>query len=161
MLKNLNQEDFIVSKTDTKGNITYVNKSFIDMSEYSKEELIGKPHKVIRHPDMPKVVFKILWDKIKKGEEVFAFVINATKDKNEYWVFANITPSYNNNDEIIGYYSARRQINTNKLKAIKELYAKLKQEESIKGISGSEKLLNNILQEKGVSYNEFITSIQG
>jgi PAS domain S-box-containing protein len=160
MLKNLNTEDFIVSKTDIKGNITYVNKSFIEMSEYTKEELLGKPHKIIRHKKMPKIVFKILWEKVRKGEEVLAFVLNTTKNNNEYWVFANITASHDRNGKIIGYYSVRRKINSSIIKDVENLYKELINIEQTKGVSGSEKFLLSILKEKGVSYNEFITNIQ-
>ena len=96
IMKELKDNDFIVSKTDTKGRITYVNKIFIEISEYNEKELLGKPHSIIRHPDMPKSVFKLFWDMIRNGEEVFAFVLNKTKNNNEYWVYANVTPSYDN-----------------------------------------------------------------
>ena len=91
MLKEMNDNDFIVSKTDTKGRITYCNQIFMDMAEYTEEELLGKPHNLIRHPDMPKAVFKFLWDTIPTKQEVFAYVINRTKHGNDYWVYANIT----------------------------------------------------------------------
>ena len=109
MMREMKENDFIVSKTDTKGRITYVNKIFMTMAEYTEEELLGKPHSIIRHPDMPKAVFKLLWDRIQNKEEIFAFVVNKTKNNNSYWVFANVTASLDVNGNIIGYFSVRRK----------------------------------------------------
>jgi PAS domain S-box-containing protein len=81
MLKEMQENDFIVSKTDLKGHITYVNKIFMEMAEYTEAELLGKPHSIVRHEEMPKAVFKLLWDMIKNKNEIFAFVINKTKKR--------------------------------------------------------------------------------
>ncbi len=160
MLKELRANDFIVSKTDTKGRITYVNKIFIDMAGYTEEELLGKPHNIIRHPDMPKAVFKLLWDMIQNREEIFAYVLNDTKDGDSYWVYANITPSFDDRGNIIGYYSVRRKPTKEALDIIIPLYKKMLQAEKSDGVSASTKLLTDILSEKGVEYNEFIISLQ-
>ncbi len=160
MEKQMQNNDFIVSKTDLKGKITYVNKIFMEMAEYSEEELLGEPHNIIRHPDMPKAVFKYLWDTIIKKEEVFAYVINKTKNNNYYWVFANITASLDDRGNIIGYYSVRRRPNPKALEIIKPLYAKMLQVEKSNGVDASFKVLTDILKEKGVSYDELIISIQ-
>ena len=161
MLKEMQDEDFIVSKTDKTGKITYVNKIFMDMSEYKEAELHGKPHNIIRHPDMPKAIFKYLWDTIQKKEEVFAYVLNKTKTGNDYWVYANITASVDNNDNIIGYYSVRRKPNPKALDIIIPLYRQMLATEKTSGVDASFKILTDILEEKGVSYDEFIISIQG
>jgi len=161
MMKNMQENDFIVSKTDTKGKITYVNKIFMDMAEYSENELLGKPHSIIRHPDMPKAVFKLLWDMVQNKQEIFAFVINKTKNGNDYWVYANITPSYDKNHNIVGYYSVRRMPNPSALEIIKPLYKSMIDAEKTGGINTGTKLLTDLLYEKGVSYNELIISIQG
>jgi PAS domain S-box-containing protein len=156
----MNENDFIVSKTDLKGKITYCNRIFIEMAEYSEEELLGAPHNMIRHPKMPKAVFQLLWEKIEKKEEVFAFVLNQTKNKNEYWVFANVTASLDVRGNIIGYYSVRRKPNPKALEIIKPLYAKMLEAEKSGGTAASSKILTDLLQEKGVSYNELVISIQ-
>lgn len=161
MIKELNENDFIVSKTDIKGRITYVNKIFMEIAEYKEEELLGAPHSIIRHPNMPKAVFKLLWDTIGKKEEIFAFVLNQTQTKNDYWVYANITASLDQNGRIIGYYSVRRKPNPKALKIIEPLYAQMLQAEKSAGVSASTKILTDILQEKGVSYNELIIALQG
>ncbi len=157
----LKPTDFIVSKTDTKGIVTYGNKMFIQMSGYSEDELINKPHNIIRHPDMPKAVFKLLWDMVRKKEEIFAYVKNLAKDGSYYWVFTNVTPSLDLNNNIIGYYSVRRKPNEEAIKIISDFYAKMLEAEKRGGVSESTNLLIDLLNSKGVSYNEFITSIQG
>ncbi len=161
MEKIMQENDFIVSKTDLKGKITYVNKIFMEMAEYTEEELLGQPHNIIRHPKMPKAVFKYLWDTVVKKEEVFAYVLNKTKDANEYWVYANITASLDDAGKIIGYYSVRRKPNPQALKIIEPLYAQMLEVEKSAGVEASFKVLTDILAEKGVSYDEFIVSVQG
>jgi len=156
----MNKEDFIISKTDTKGKITYCNEIFMDMSMMSEEELLGKAHSIVRHPDMPKVIFKLLWEKVTSGKEIFAYVKNLSKDGSFYWVLANVTPSYDNSHKIIGYYSVRIKPNEEALAVIKPLYQKLLSLESSGGIKSSQEYLTNLLNEKGVSYDEFIITLQ-
>ena len=154
-----NEEEFIVSKTDLNGKIIYGNSLFIKMSGYSEIELIDQPHKILRHADMPAVIFKLLWNKIKEGKEVFAYVKNKTKNEDYYWVFAHVTPSFDSNRKICSYHSVRRKPSALALNAIKPLYLTLLQAERNGGIAASEALLNKLLKEEGVSYDEFILSI--
>jgi len=160
MLREIKENDFIVSKTDLTGHITYVNKIFMEMAEYTEEELLGKPHSIIRHKDMPKAVFKLLWDMVQNREEIFAFVINRTKNNNEYWVYANITPSFDEHGKLIGYYSVRRKPNPKAIEILKPVYAAMLSAEKSGGIEAGMKFLTDILTTKGVSYNEFIIAIQ-
>lgn len=160
MLIELANDDFIISKTDLKGRLTYVNKIFIDIAEYTEEELLGQPHNIVRHVDMPKAIFKLLWTTIQKKEELFAYVINRTKGGNAYWVFANITASLDDKGQALGYYSVRRKANPQALEIIKPLYVKMLEAEKRGGIEASNKILTDILKEKGMDYNEFIISIQ-
>ena len=160
MERVLNDNDFIVSKTDIKGKITYVNKIFMDIAEYEEAELLGKPHNIIRHKDMPKAVFKLLWDRIEAKEEIFAYVMNKTKNNNYYWVYANVTASLDANGNIIGYYSVRRKVNPKALEVIVPLYQQMLAAEINGGMSASTQLLQNVLDEKGVSYDELIISLQ-
>lgn len=161
MLREMHKDDFIVSKTDKKGHITYINKIFMKMAEYTEEELMGKPHSIIRHEDMPKAVFKYLWKTIENKQECFAFVINKTKQNNSYWVFANITPSFDVRGNVIGYYSVRRRPNELALETIVPLYQEMLKVEKSGGVDASLKVLTDILEEKGVSYDELIISLQG
>lgn len=160
MVLEMKPDDFIVSKTDTKGRITYTNKIFMKMAEYSEEELLGKPHNIVRHEDMPKAVFKLLWERIQKKEEIFAFVINKTKNANSYWVYANVTASLDSRGNVIGYYSVRRCPNPKALEVIKPLYAKMLQAEKSGGVAAGEKVLSELLDEKGVGYDELVISLQ-
>ena len=160
MLREIKDNDFIISQTDLKGRITYVNKIFMDLAEYSESELLGKPHNIVRHPDMPRAIFKLLWDRIQNKKEIFAYVINKTKNKNDYWVFANVTASLDSRGNIVGYYSVRRKPNPQALEIIKPLYAKMIQAEKSGGINASDKILNDVLKHEGVDYDEYIISIQ-
>jgi len=161
MTKELKENDFIVSKTDLKGRITYVNKIFTEMGEYSEKELLGKPHSIVRHPDTPKAVFKLLWDMVQAGDEIFAYVINKTKNGNDYWVYANVTPSLDANGRTIGYHSVRRKPNSAALDIIKPLYSQMVNAERSGGIEAGTKILTDLLHEKGVNYNELIITLQG
>lgn len=160
MLKEMADNDFIVSKTDPKGKITYCNKIFMDMAEYTEDELLGKPHSIVRHPDMPKAVFRYLWETIAKKEEVFAYVVNKTKKGNHYWVFTNVTASLDENGNIIGYYSVRRRPNPEALNTIIPLYKKMIEVEKSEGVDASFKIITDILEEKGIGYDELIISLQ-
>lgn len=101
-------EDIIVSKTDLKGRITYANETFCQIAGYTEPELLGQPHSIIRHPDMPRAVFKLLWDMLGAGQEVFAYVKNMSRSGDFYWVFAHVTPSHNPAGQLVGYHSSRR-----------------------------------------------------
>jgi len=107
--KKLGANDFIVSKTDTSGRITYANRIFMDICGYPESQLLGIQHNIIRHPDMPRGVFKFMWDTLKAGDEFFGFAKNLCADGGFYWVFANITPDYDRDGKLKGYYSVRRQ----------------------------------------------------
>lgn len=152
-------EEFIVSKTDLNGKITYGNSLFIAMSGYNEFELIDQPHNILRHEDMPAIVFKLLWTRIKEGKEIFAYVKNKTKNGDYYWVFAHVTPSFDTNRQIRNYHSVRRKPSQKALDVIKPLYAMLLQKEKSSGISASETALNQILKDKGMSYDEFILTL--
>lgn len=160
MLKEMRENDFIVSKTDLKGRIIYCNQIFMDMAEYSEEELLGKAHNIIRHQDMPKAVFRHLWDTIPKKQEIFAYVINRTKNGNGYWVYANITATLDERGNIVDYYSVRRRPNPKALEVIIPLYQKMLEVEKISGVDASFKVLTDILKDKGVSYDELVISLQ-
>ena len=153
------EEEFIVSKTDLKGRITYGNALFIKISGYDETELIDQPHNILRHSDMPAVVFKLLWKEIQAGKEIFAYVKNKNKNGDFYWVFAHVTPSFTANRTISNYHSVRRKPSKNAINVIKPLYEMLLQKEKSEGIKASEELLFKILKDKGVSYEQFILSL--
>jgi PAS domain S-box-containing protein len=155
---SFDENTLLVTKTDTKGKITYANRAFIDIVKMEEEELIGKPHNIIRHPDMPKIIFKLLWSYLESGKEINAYVKNLCKDGSYYWVFANVTPSYFDN-KVVGYHSARKKPTEQALRIIKPLYKTLLDLEKKGGMEASMKKIDEILKEKGVEYDEFILSI--
>ncbi|MCF6201270.1 MAG: PAS domain-containing protein [Hydrogenimonas sp.] len=156
----LSDGDYIVSKTDLHGHIIYCNKIFIKISGYSEKELIGSPHSILRHPDMPKIVFKLLWERIQNKEEIFAFVKNLCKDGSFYWVFANVTATLDGDGNIRDYHSVRRKPNRDGVKAIEPIYAKLLEEEKRGGIEASGAYLKNLLKSNGTTYDELVFSLQ-
>ncbi len=115
----------IISQSDTNGIITYVNRAFCDVSLYTREELIGQPHKKLRHPDMPKALFKNMWDTIQNGEVWHGLVKNLRKDGLYYWVDTEILPIKNENNKITGYMEAKKPASRNDIKETQELYAKM------------------------------------
>jgi len=146
----LDAKRYIVSETDAKGKITYCNDYFKEISGYTEEELIGSPHNIIRHPDMPRVVFKLLWETISKGKNINAVVKNLTKDGRYYWIFTEFEIRKNiDTGEIIGYHASRKTISKHVIEVIAELYAKLLEIEKKDGIDASEDYLVKFLKEKG------------
>jgi PAS domain S-box-containing protein len=161
---SLNEEDFIVSKTDIKGRITYANRVFMRISGYPEHELIGVQHNILRHPDMPRCIFKLLWDYIQTGKECFAYTKNLCKNGDHYWVLANVTPDRDNQGHIIGYFSVRRRPREEPVTYIEGLYGQLLAEEKNAGsrdaIEASTTLLQQTISEKGFSgYETFVLGI--
>lgn len=159
----MRDNDFIVSKTDTKGLITYGNPIFIEFSGYSEAELIGSQHNIIRHPDMPRAAFKLAWSTIEAGEEFFAYVKNMAKDGSFYWVFAHITPDRSPDGQIVGYTSVRRCPKRSAVETLGPVYAAMLAAEQAAGardaIAAGTKVLIDILQQKGISYGELVFSL--
>jgi PAS domain S-box-containing protein len=162
--KKLNPANFIVSRTDLKGRLTYCNTIFMDICGYSEEELIGMPHSMIRHPDMPRCIFKLLWERLWAREEIFAYVKNLCKDGGFYWVIAHVTPTINFNNEVTGYHSNRRAPNDRAVQLIANIYDELRTieqncDDRKVGLQKSYNHLMNMLNQKGISYDEFILSL--
>lgn len=138
---------YIESDTDKKGVITYVNDYFAEISGYSKDELLGSPHNIVRHPDMPKILFKILWDRISRGENFHAAIKNMAKDGRYYWVFTDFEPLKDDKGDIIGYKAARKKISKHVTQLLDPLYKKLTEIEKESGMNESLNYLNNFLKE--------------
>lgn len=159
----MRESDFIVSKTDPTGRIIYGNEIFIEFSGYSEEELLGTQHNIIRHPDMPRGVFKFLWDTIATGKEVFAYVKNMAKDGSFYWVFANVTPDVDHSGKIIGYLSVRRAPRRAAINVVEGLYKQMLEVERKAGpkdaCNASLNLLVSVLKDKGVTYDQLVLSL--
>jgi len=158
------EDDIIVSKTDRKGIITYANRVFIDICGYSEEDLLGQPHSIIRHPDMPGAVFRLLWDTISSGKEIFAYVKNMTCNGDHYWVFAHVTPTFGPSGDIIGYHSNRRVPDRRQVSAMENLYRDVLAEERkhrnrIEAVEAGLAVLTAALAKADVSYEEFVFSV--
>ena len=146
----LDPKRYIVSETDAKGRITYCNDYFMEVSGYTEEELIGKPHNIVRHPDMPKVVFKLLWETISAGKNINALVKNLAKDGRYYWIFTEFEIRKDTDTgEIIGYHAARKSISKHVIEIIADLYAELLQIEKDDSIEAAQAYLVNFLKDKG------------
>ncbi len=160
----MREDDFIVSKTDLKGRITYGNRIFIEFSGFDERDVIGSQHNLVRHPDMPRGIFKLLWSSIQDSKEIFAYVKNISRDGSYYWVLANVTPSVDANGNTLGYYSVRRKPNPRALPIITKLYRDMLNEERNAGsrdaIAASTQVLEQFMKEKGQSYENLILSLQ-
>ena len=156
-------DDLIVSKTDATGRLTYVNRTFMRISNFPEHALLGQQHNIVRHPDMPRGVFKFLWDTLAQKKECFAFVKNMCKDGSFYWVFANVTPDFDANGQVVGYFSVRRKASTKAIALMGGLYQAMLEEERKAGskdaCDASLALLTNTLKQQGVSYEQFVLSL--
>ncbi len=158
------EEDIIVSKTDLKGRITYANETFLNIAGYAEEELLGQPHSIIRHPDMPRCVFKLLWDTLKARREIFAYVKNMAKNGDYYWVFAHVTPTFGASGQVTGYHSSRRVPDRPQVELFTEVYRQLLAEERRHatwqaGMEASGQMLAGIIAGKKMEYEEFVFSV--
>ncbi len=157
-------EEFIVSKTDLRGYITYANRTFMEMALLSEYQLLNVNHNIIRHPDMPKGVFKFVWMTIKKEKEFFGYVKNLRSDGRYYWVFANITPEYDESGKLSGYLSVRRKPPVSAIETIEPIYQQMLQ---IEKSASSDKVaedksiefLQQQLESLKVEYQDLVISL--
>lgn len=162
--RTFGEEEIIVSKTDPKGRITYANEVFQRVGLYNEAELLGEPHSILRHPDMPRCVFKLLWDTVERGEEIFAYVKNMAKNGDFYWVFAHVTPSFDAQNRIVAYHSNRRCPRREAIAKIEPVYRQLLDEENRHqdrktGMQASHAMLVDLLTQNGIAYDEFVFSL--
>ena len=157
--------ELIVSKTDLKGRITYCNDVFLHLAGYTEKELLGQPHSIIRHPDMPRCVFKLLWDTISNGQEIFAYVVNRARNGDHYWVLAHVTPSRDGAGNIIGYHSNRRVpdraiVETKIIPLYQALLTEEKKHNNRKeGMQAASNMVAALLNESGLEYDEFVATL--
>ena len=161
--RKMREDDFIVSKTNAKGIITYGNPIFIEFSGYAEQELLGSQHNIVRHPDMPRAAFKLAWDTIQSGQEFFGYVKNLAKDGSYYWVFTHITPDFGDSRQIIGYTSVRRCPRPGAVDKVIPLYRQMLEAERLAGardaIAAGTLVLTEALQQSGMSYDELVFSL--
>jgi PAS domain S-box-containing protein len=157
-------DEIIVSKTDLSGRITYVNDVFVRVAGYSRAELMGQAHSIIRHPDMPRCVFQLLWDTIQAKRELFAYVVNLAKNGDHYWVFAHVTPTVDARGELVGYHSNRRTIDRRVLPEVEALYARLRAAEQghrrkRDAVDASLSLFHDMLHRRNQTYEEYVWAL--
>lgn len=161
--RKMRENDFIVSKTNPKGIITYGNPIFIEFSGYTEEELLGSQHNIIRHPDMPRAAFKLAWDTIKAGREFFGYVKNMSKDGGFYWVFTHITPDFDAHGQIVGYTSVRRCPKAEAVAKIEPVYRQMLAAEKAAGardaIEAGTAVLVDVMNQFGMSYEELVFAL--
>ncbi|WP_104690739.1 PAS domain-containing protein [Helicobacter heilmannii] len=160
MEKLVDKDYFLVTKTDTKSNITYANKPFLEILNCREKDILHKPHNIVRHPDMPALIFKLMWKTIAKQRELFAYIKNKTFDGHFYWVFANVTASIDEQNNTIGYYSVRRAPNKKALKIIIPLYARLLEAEHKGGVRESERVFQEFLAAQHCNYDQWVNQLQ-
>lgn len=160
---SLADDEFIVSKTDISGRIKYMNRVFMHISGFSESELLGQHHNMIRHPNMPRGVFKLLWETIKSGKEFFGYVKNICKDGSFYWVYANITCDYDERGNLRGYYSVRRKPSQLAVETFTSLYAQMltieKQAGDKQAADLSLKFLTEHIKAHNASYTAFVQNL--
>ncbi|MDQ0365562.1 PAS domain-containing protein [Catenuloplanes indicus] len=157
-------DEVIVTKTDPQGRITYANDVFLRVSALAEADALGQPHNLIRHPDMPAAVFKLLWDTIKSGQEIFAYVLNLAADGAHYWVFAHVTPSLDDAGRCVGYHSNRRLPDRTAVGELSALYERLRAEErrhphTPDALAAATALLESELASRGLTYPEFVWDV--
>ena len=165
VLRTFGEDEILVSKTDLKGRITYCSEAFLSISGYTYSELMGKPHNTIRHPEMPRTAFRLLWEAIGQEKEIFVYVVNRCKNGDEYWVYAHVTPSYDPKGTLTGYHSNRRLPDMRIVnEIIKPIYQTLREREGAapnarQGVEAGAQMMADILGDKGMSYDEFVHSL--
>jgi PAS domain S-box-containing protein len=157
----LSPKKTIVSRTDEKGIIRFVNDYFMEIAGYKENELVGFPHNVIRHPDMPKIIFKLLWDELKQGNDMRAIVKNLAKDGRYYWVITNFYTLYDDNKNIIGYYARRKAVPQFVKEEVVKLYETLIVIEENEGMKASEKYVSDWLTLNNTTYQDYVESLFG
>ena len=158
------EDEVIISRTDLKGVITYVNETFAMISGYDPDELIGKPHNILRHPDMPRSAFKQMWETIQAGKTWEGYVKNMRKDRGYYWVYAVISGVYKNG-ELVEYKSIRSPVPREKRIEMQYVYdeMRLKEGDKVRAVSYPscdlyEKLIRKA-EESGQSVEKLIDSL--
>ncbi|WP_203074784.1 PAS domain-containing protein [Falsiroseomonas ponticola] len=157
-------DEIIVTKTDPRGRILYANETFLTVSRLTLAAVLGQPHSIVRHPDMPRCIFEMMWKTIGAGGEFFGYVKNLASNGDHYWVFAHVTPSRDATGTITGYHSNRRKPEEAQVARIEPLYRRLLAAEAAPsdrktGQRQGAELLAAFLAERGLPYEQFAFSL--
>jgi PAS domain S-box-containing protein len=159
--RRFDHNEIIVTKTDPKGVITYANDVFLRVSAYAEEDVVGKPHNIVRHPEMPRGIFHLLWSELAAGREMFAYCVNLARDGAHYWVFAHVTPSRSGDGRLRGYHSSRRLPAERAVSAVRDIYRELldverRYDHAPEAAAASHEHLVQLLARDGRRYDEWI-----
>jgi PAS domain S-box-containing protein len=157
-------DEIIVTKTDATGRITYANEVFLRVSRLLPAEALGQPHSLIRHPEMPRTVFRLMWEALQARGEFFGYVRNLATNGDHYWVFAHVTPSCDATGKVTGYHSMRRRPDPAQIARIEPFYRQLLAEEQRHadrklGLQAGTQMLDDVLRQKGLTYERFAFSV--
>jgi PAS domain S-box-containing protein len=153
------KKKFIISKTDLKGNIIFINKNFTEISGYSEAELIDAPHNILRHPDMPRAVFFLVWKNLLAGNKVSGVVKNLTKEGKYYWVIADFEPKKDTSGHTVSLTAFRRAAPEDVIETAEELYVTMLEIEKKHSMEKSLAYLEGFLEEQNLTYQEFIEEL--
>ena len=154
-----NKKKFIVSKTDSKGYILFVNKNLCDISGYEEEALVGSPHNVLRHPDMPQSIFFLIWNSLLRGEHVSAVLKNLAKSGEYYWVVVDFDVKKDKEGNIKSFTAFQMAAPRQVINTIEELYETMLKIEKKHGMEGSLSYLESFLEEKKLNYDTFLDEL--
>ncbi len=159
--RHFDRDEIVVSKTDPKGRITYANRTFLQLSDFTEAEVLGAPHSIIRHPEMPSCIFELMWSTILDGREIFAYVVNRSQNGDHYWVLAHVTPTFEAGGAIVGFHSNRRCPAREAVDTVSSLYGELRAIERgasspKEGLAAARARLDDEVEASAKSYAEFV-----
>ncbi|MEH6403930.1 MAG: PAS domain-containing protein [Sneathiella sp.] len=163
--RNFDADGLIVSKTDLQGKLVYGNRLFYELADLTEKDCLGTQHNIVRHPEMPRAVFDLLWKTIKNGKEIFSYVVNRASNGDHYWVFAHVTPSFDKAGEMNGYHSNRRVpdkfiVNRDIIPLYKKLCEIETRDPSPKsGLEKSSNFIKELLKKEQKEFNELMFSL--
>jgi PAS domain S-box-containing protein len=156
--------EIIASRTDARGHVTFVNDVFVRVSGYGAREIVGRPHSVMRHPDMPRCLFRLVWGRLVARREVDAYVVSLAKSGDHYWSLARLAPTFDASGDVVGYSSSDRAPPREALPRVRALYAELcateaRQADARAGLAASMQLLSKRLAEAALAYEELVSEL--
>lgn len=155
----LDPNKVLLSITDTKGVIEYGNEDYVEVSGYEEFELVGSQHNIVRHPDMPKVVFKLMWDRLQKEENIVAIVKNMAKTGRYYWVMTDFVVRKDEQGNVTGYKAFRKPAPRKAVEAMIPFYKKLRDIEDFRGVDASLNFFNGYFEGRDTNYDDFIEKL--
>lgn len=155
----LDSKKVFLSVTDVNGVITYCNEEFVELSGFKEWELVGSMHNIVRHRDMPKIIFKLVWNRLQNKDDITAIVKSTTKEGNYYWSILTFEIKEDNFGNITGYKSYRKPISSKAKDTITSLYKRLREIEDKRGIEASEEYLIGFLEGRETMYDTFIEEL--